>query len=107
MRSWPTGVPLSPHRHYGTGVASRIPHRALGRLHRRAAPHNGLLLSALWDAAFDRGLVSFADDGTVLTNPQLSETARNALGLANAPPLVGLRDAHRANLALHRARNGF
>jgi HNH endonuclease len=25
--------------------------------------HNGLLLSALWDAAFDCGLVSFADDG--------------------------------------------
>src|SRR3977135_1680410 len=26
--------------------------------------HNGLLLSALWDAAFDAGLISFADDGT-------------------------------------------
>ena len=26
--------------------------------------HNGLLLSALWDAAFDQGLVSFADDGS-------------------------------------------
>src|SRR6266542_1866965 len=43
--------------------------------------HNGLLLSALWDAAFDRGLVSFADDGTVLSSPQLSETARKTLGL--------------------------
>jgi predicted restriction endonuclease len=31
--------------------------------------HNGLLLSALWDAAFDRGLISFADDGTVLVSP--------------------------------------
>jgi predicted restriction endonuclease len=30
--------------------------------------HNGLLLSALWDAAFDRGLISFADDGTVLVH---------------------------------------
>ncbi len=27
----------------------------------------GLLLSALWDAAFDPGLVSFANDGAVLT----------------------------------------
>ena len=25
--------------------------------------HNGLLLSALWDAAFDAGLVTFEDDG--------------------------------------------
>ena len=30
--------------------------------------HNGLLLSALWDAAFDRGLISFADDGAVLAS---------------------------------------
>ena len=69
--------------------------------------HNGLLFSALWDAAFDRGLISFADDGSVLVNPQLSETARLALGVATAPSLTALRDEHRANLALHRARNGF
>jgi hypothetical protein len=37
--------------------------------------HNGLLLSALWDAAFDKGLVSFADDGMPLASPQLSEVA--------------------------------
>ena len=69
--------------------------------------HNGLLLSALWDAAFDRGLISFADNGTVLASPELSETARAALALENAPSLVGLRNAHRANLARHRAANGF
>jgi hypothetical protein len=69
--------------------------------------HNGLLLSALWDAAFDRALISFADDGTVLASPRLSETARSALGLGGVPPLGGLRDAHRTNLAIHRTRNGF
>lgn len=30
--------------------------------------HNGLLLSALWDAAFDAGLVSFDDDGQPLSS---------------------------------------
>jgi hypothetical protein len=69
--------------------------------------HNGLLLSALWDAAFDKGLVSFADNGTVLVSPKLSDVARKALGADTAPPLRGLRDAHRANLAVHRARYGF
>ena len=69
--------------------------------------YNGLLLSALWDAAFDRGLISFADDGTVLANLKLSETARKALSLSEAPHLLGLRDAHRINLALHRTRNSF
>jgi hypothetical protein len=69
--------------------------------------HNGLLLSALWDAAFDRGLISFADDGSVLASTRLSEPARKALDLDHAPPLAGLREAHQANLALHRSRNGF
>lgn len=69
--------------------------------------HNGLLLSALWDAAFDRGLVSFADDGSVLASPRLGEKERDALGLAKTLPLQGLRDAHRVNLALHRSLYGF
>jgi hypothetical protein len=69
--------------------------------------HNGLLLSALWDAAFDRGLISFADDGAALASPRLSETARRALGVSRAPRLAGLRGGHRTNLALHRTRNGF
>jgi predicted restriction endonuclease len=69
--------------------------------------HNGLLLSALWDAAFDQGLVSFADDGTALIGAKLSEAARKTLGVEAASPLRGLRDAHQANLAVHRSRHGF
>jgi hypothetical protein len=69
--------------------------------------HNGLLLSALWDAAFDAGLISFADDGTVLTSPELSAAARAALGVESVPQLPDLRDGHRANLAVHRVRHGF
>jgi putative restriction endonuclease len=69
--------------------------------------HNGLLLSALWDAAFDQGLVSFADDGTALASSKLSEIARKALGVGTVPAIHGLQDAHRANLVAHRARYGF
>ncbi len=69
--------------------------------------HNGLLLSALWDAAFDKGLISFADDGTVLASPALSGAARRSLGIDAVSQLQGLRDAHLANLALHRARHDF
>jgi hypothetical protein len=69
--------------------------------------HNGLLLSALWDATFDTGLVGFADDGTVLASPGLSSAARIALGLETAPGLPNLRGNHRINLAAHRARYGF
>jgi predicted restriction endonuclease len=69
--------------------------------------HNGLLLSALWDAAFDKGLVSFVDDGAPLASPNLSGVARNILSLDTVPALYGLRDAHRANLTVHRARHAF
>jgi putative restriction endonuclease len=68
--------------------------------------HNGLLLSALWDAAFDTGLVSFYDGGRPLASPKLSAAARHALGL-DAVPLHGVREEHKVNLAAHRARFGF
>jgi HNH endonuclease len=74
---------------------------------KRLDVHNGLLLSALWDAAFDAGLVSFADDGTALASSELGAAARTALGIDSAPRLSNLRDAHRANLAVHRAQHGF
>ena len=45
--------------------------------------NNGLLLSALWDAAFDAGLVSFDDDGAALISHQLSLEAEQMLGLAS------------------------
>lgn len=69
--------------------------------------HNGLLLSALWDAAFDAGRVSFANDGTALASPGLTAAARIALGVERAPRLPNLRDGHRANLAAHRTRHSF
>lgn len=69
--------------------------------------YNGLLLSALWDAAFDKGLVSFSDDGSVLTSPQLSSEAITALGIQRTLRLSGLTPEHKSNLANHRKRFGF
>jgi HNH endonuclease len=74
---------------------------------KRLDVHNGLLLSALWDAAFDSGLVSFADDGTVMTSPRLTIASATALGLNNVKKLTSLTGAHRANLACHRSLHGF
>lgn len=69
--------------------------------------HNGLLLSALWDAAFDAGMVSFTDSGRVLCSPHLSASATEALRFDSVSPLLNLTDQHRKNLARHRERNGF
>ncbi len=66
----------------------------------RLDPYNGLLLSALWDAAFDQGLVTFSDAGEAMFSPQLSPEARGRLA-PDARPLP-LRPAHRPWLAWHR-----
>jgi hypothetical protein len=69
--------------------------------------HNGLLLSSLWDCAFDSGLISFSDTGTVLRSSRLSDAAALALQLNSAPSISQLRDSHRRNLARHRAKHDF
>lgn len=68
--------------------------------------HNGLLLAAHWDAAFDCGLVSFDDDGTPMAKPELGNAARSALTISSVPRL-SLTDEHRRQLARHRQRHGF
>jgi hypothetical protein len=69
--------------------------------------HNGLLLSALWDAAFDAALVSFLDNGKVLIGSRLGALERQVLLEPAAPCLAGLTPKHIANLARHRARGTF
>jgi hypothetical protein len=61
--------------------------------------HNGLLLSALWDAAFDRGLVTFENDGSPRFSPNLSPTAKDALQWTSAIPLTA---QHHRQLEWHR-----
>ena len=43
--------------------------------------HNGLLLSVLWNATFDPGLIRFTNDGTALASPNLSPAAHATLGI--------------------------
>lgn len=68
--------------------------------------HNGLLLAAQWDAAFDAGLVSFDATGRGLMRPGLGEATLATLALAGRDPLP-LTDGHRKRLAWHRAHHGF
>lgn len=63
--------------------------------------YNGLLLSALWDAAFDRALVTFDDEGRPEFAPSLSERARAELRW-HSP--ISLTEEHRRRLARHRMR---
>lgn len=107
MKYWNGRCPL-------TGITDRaslrashiIPWAECGSDALRLDVHNGLLLSALWDAAFDTGLISFDDAGRPLYSLNLTSAARSQLRNDMAQPLK-LTDAHRANLVLHRNRHGL
>ena len=63
--------------------------------------HNGILLSALWDAAFDKGLVTFKDDETPWFSSKLSAPAMSSLS-GNSKRISGLIAGHKENLIWHR-----
>lgn len=71
----------------------------------RGCPDNGLLLSSLWDAAFDSGLLTFDEKWKVVTSSLLSDSAKRHLGLEEERFLPeGFRNLRRAQyLAYHRA----
>ncbi|TAL32096.1 MAG: HNH endonuclease [Phenylobacterium sp.] len=81
-----------------------IPWAACATDAERLDASNGLLLSSLWDAAFDAGLVAFEDDGRPIPSARLTPKAAEALGIASARPIPGLTPGHRARLAVHRAK---
>ncbi len=67
--------------------------------------HNGLLLAVHLDALFDKGLLTFTDQGAAVLSPALPAEALAALGLSpTLPPLRRIAPAHLPYLAWHRER---
>lgn len=65
---------------------------------------NGLLLAPNLDAAFDGGLITFADNGAMVIAQGLSEADRQLLGFGADLHIDRLTDAHRRYLSWHRER---
>lgn len=70
----------------------------------RGQPNNGILLSALWDTAFDAGLISFEADGRVIASSELADSAKRALGFDDYTLLPDkyMNSRRSAYLAYHR-----
>lgn len=67
--------------------------------------YNGLLLAPHLDAAFDRGYITFADDGQIAISPALSDSDLLALALDSAARLRTLAEGHRTYLTWHRTHH--
>jgi hypothetical protein len=66
--------------------------------------YNGILLAVHLDAAFDRGFITFKNDGMVHVSPALTVENRAALSITPDLRLRSLENEHRMYLAWHRAR---
>lgn len=62
---------------------------------------NGLLLSPNFDALFDKGLISFTDEGYVLISKSLPDSVYKALGCSNEAK-AHLTSAHAKYMKWHR-----
>jgi hypothetical protein len=64
--------------------------------------HNGLLLVATLDAAFDAGLISFGDDGRILISSRLAESDQTSAGIGPDLKLARMNDEIKKRLGWHR-----
>lgn len=69
----------------------------------RLDPANGILLSAMYDAAFDALLLSFADDGTLMLASDFSESEAVAAGINPTAKIEIVNPSTKAYLAEHRS----
>jgi predicted restriction endonuclease len=68
----------------------------------RLDPHNGLLGLPQYDRLFDRGFLSFADDGGILFSAALLRASFELLGVREDARLRAVEAAHRPFLSFHR-----
>lgn len=87
--------------HHSVLRASHIKPWRDGSNHERLDVYNGLLLSPNMDALFDKGLISFKNNGEVMASPELALESQRSLGLR--PDMrIDLNDEHIKYIEWHR-----
>lgn len=88
-------------------IASHIVSWVLSDDDEKVDGYNGFPFVPNVDKLFDKGLISFADDGLLLISPHLSVATLNALGIREDTKISGLTEEHTFYLAKHRSTYGF
>jgi len=82
--------------------ASHIKPWKVSSNYERLDPFNGLFLTPNLDTAFDRGYISFSDNGEIIISSKLSLDAQKNLGIDSMLKLRMLADEHKKYLSFHR-----
>lgn len=88
-------------------IASHIHSWLLSDNDEKVDGYNGFPLSPNADKLFDKGLISFANDGSLLVSPHLSTTTLTALGISKTTQINGLTKKHQFYLEKHRSTYGY
>jgi len=64
--------------------------------------HNGLLLAPNYDLLFDRGFISFSDNGKIMVSPRIPQEVLQTFGVDHQFHGADLGDEFRRYLAFHR-----
>jgi len=96
------GCSISAFPRYEILIASHIRPWKEADNFQRLDVFNGLLLLPNYDKLFDKGYVSFGDDGRIIYSPYLPESDRALLGMDDSIHLLRLEDRHRQYLSYHR-----
>lgn len=68
----------------------------------RLNPYNGLLLLPNYDKLFDKGYISFEDDGKIILSKKFNTTFFKQFGIANTDKLSKVFDQNKEFLKVHR-----
>lgn len=105
LERWSARCPLTNIREPALLRASHIvPWNECEAESERLEPDNGILLSVMWDAAFDRRLVSFDDTGMALRCVGLTDVGLAMMKASGRDRIEGLTTGNRERLKWHRAR---
>jgi len=96
------GCSISAFPRYEILIASHIRPWKKANNYQRLDVYNGLLLLPNYDKLFDKGYVSFGDDGKIIYSPYLPGSDRVLLGLDDSIRLLRLDERHKGYLAYHR-----
>lgn len=83
-------------------IASHIKPHAVSTKKEQADPNNGLMLSPLYDKLFDKGYISFKENGELLISDWLSPQNRSRISFNYSPEDLFLNEQRKEYLKYHR-----
>lgn len=96
------GCSISAFSHYDILIASHIKPWRVANNQQRLDIFNGLLLLPNYDRLFDKGYISFDDNGRIIYSRYINETDKSILKMDDNLHLIKVEDAHKPYLKYHR-----